>query len=69
MVKVVKYTAVVPVEVSAECGEKSAECEGTATLHVCFEDGSGVSVCRNCLDERVNEGQWITDACQILLAS
>jgi hypothetical protein len=64
MVKVVKFTS--PMSVSTPCSEQQAGCEAEADIHVCFEDGSGVSVCRSCFDQRINEGAWITDSCECL---
>ena len=66
MVRIVKYTTDLE-GAEAGCGEHG--CEEAASVHVCFEDGTGVSVCQKCLEARVNEGEWITDSCQVLLAS
>jgi len=67
MVKYIKYTAALTHD--ADCSEKLPNCEKKAALHVCFEDGSGASVCRMCFKGRINEGDWITDEVQTLLAS
>ncbi|RJQ42523.1 MAG: hypothetical protein C4534_09920 [Gaiellales bacterium] len=66
MLKTVKYTSNFPVEEKCSCTEKLPGCEGTAAYHVCFEDGSGKSVCRNCFDKRVNSGEWETDSAERL---
>lgn len=66
----VKFTRELSAEESgAACGVKLDGCLGTASIHVCFEDGSGVYVCQNCFNRRVNEGEWITDGAGELLAS
>lgn len=55
----VKYTNEAP---TAVCEEKLSVCDmESGTVHVCFDDGGGTTVCRNCFDQRLNEGQWITD--------
>jgi GH24 family phage-related lysozyme (muramidase) len=69
MVKNVKYTSEIKEDMSGVCAEKLPGCEEKATVHVCFEDGSGESVCRSCFDRRVNDGDWITDSAEYLLAS
>ena len=68
MVKVIKYMQEIAV-VGATCGEGSEKCENSANMHVCFEDGGGVTLCKSCFESRVNEGLWITDGTQILLVS
>ena len=66
----IKYTRELSADESAAaCGVKLDGCQGEASLHVCFEDGSGVYVCRNCFSRRINEGDWITDDAEELLAS
>lgn len=69
MVKTVKYTSELSPEEGCKCAERLTGCEVTASLHVCFEDGSGISVCKSCFGQRANEGEWITDSSQTLLAS
>lgn len=69
MVRNVKFTQEVDAGCTAECSEKLATCKTRADIHVCFEDGSGKWVCRKCFDQRVNDGDWITDAAEHLLAS
>lgn len=69
MVKIVKYTSDLGADAGAECGEELPGCEKRAFLHVCFEDGSGVYTCKKCFNKRINEGEWITDSTQTLLAS
>lgn len=68
MFQVVKYTSVVPVG-EGECSQKLEGCDAKSGLvHVCFEDGSGATVCRNCFDSLIDEGLWVTDS-TIRLAS
>lgn len=69
MVKDIKFTQDVGSDCTAVCSEKQENCTTKADIHVCFEDGSGRWVCRKCFDQRVNEGAWITDAAEHLLAS
>ncbi len=66
MVMNIKYTRVLPVDENAVCGVKLTGCQLEAAEHVCFEDGSGVYVCGNCLRGRINEGAWITDSAEEL---
>lgn len=68
MLKVVKYTSVEPVSVRSECSEKLPGCETTRSLHVCFEDGSGLTVCNSCFNSRINEGRWVTDNTVLLVS-
>lgn len=68
MQKIVKYTSVVPVSDEAECSERLPGCTGKASLHVCFEDGSGLYVCQSCFERRLDECTWSTDS-TIKLAS
>ena len=66
----VKYTRDLSIEeIGAACGVKLDGCQETASQHICFEDGSGAYVCRKCFTRQVNEGEWITDAAEELLAS
>lgn len=61
MPRIVKYTSEAPV---AACKEKLPGCDlKSGTVHVCFEDGSGFTVCENCFNSRLNEGIWTTDSC------
>ena len=63
MVKVIKYISEVPAGSASECSEKLAGCNIFAgSVHVCFEDGSGVTVCKNCFESLHDTGSWITDA-------
>lgn len=66
MLKTVKYYNEVSADDRYQCAEKLPGCEVTASFHVCFEDGSGVNVCRSCFDKRVNAGEWITDSVEVL---
>lgn len=66
MLKTIKYTSNFPVEERCGCSEKLDGCEATAAYHVCFEDGSGKSVCKSCFDQRVNTGAWVTDSTEKL---
>ncbi|MFA6000489.1 MAG: hypothetical protein WC828_00010 [Thermoleophilia bacterium] len=67
MSRIVKYTSEAPVDV---CNEKLPGCDlKSGTVHVCFEDGSGITVCTNCFNSRLNEGEWITDSCVTLKAA
>ncbi|MFA5802138.1 MAG: hypothetical protein WC911_06630 [Thermoleophilia bacterium] len=60
MPRTVKYTSDTSVAV---CKEHLPGCDPeSGTVHVCFEDGSGITTCRNCFDARVNEGEWTTDS-------
>ncbi|MHB1391348.1 MAG: hypothetical protein ACYCXF_09015 [Thermoleophilia bacterium] len=60
MQKTVKFTSETPATV---CKEKLPGCDvKTGIVHVCFEDGTGESVCRNCLAKLADEGRWITDS-------
>ncbi len=68
MVMNIKYTRGLPVDEKAACGVKLAGCQETASMHVCFEDGGGVYVCGNCFRARINDGAWITDSAEELLA-
>ena len=59
MQRTVKYTSETSTTV---CAERLPVCDvKSGTVHVCFEDGGGVTICRNCFDRRLNEGNWITD--------
>ena len=69
MVRIVKYSQKLSPDDRAGCSEKLANCEQTAAVHVCFEDGSGAFVCRRCFTQRVNDCTWITDDLKMLLAS
>ncbi len=69
MLKVVKYVYEVEPGVGAECSEKLIGREREAGIHVCFEDGSGAYVCKECFERRVNDGAWSTDSTETLLAS
>jgi hypothetical protein len=60
-VKTIKYESEV-IGSSAECGVKTDACDGAELVHVCFDDGSGVTVCAQCFDNRINGGYWITDS-------
>ena len=66
MTKTVKYTSDFSAEEKCSCAEQLSGCETRADYHVCFEDGSGKSVCRKCFDQRVNKGSWITDNAEVL---
>jgi len=67
MPRTVKYTSEAP---TAVCKEKLPGCDAKSeTVHVCFEDGSGVTVCRNCFDQLLNEGKWISDSCITIQAT
>ncbi|MHB1325881.1 MAG: hypothetical protein ACYC0L_06715 [Thermoleophilia bacterium] len=67
MPRTVKYTSEAP---TAVCKEKLSGCDAKSeTVHVCFEDGSGVTVCRNCFDQLLNEGKWISDSCITIQAT
>ena len=58
--KRIKYTSETSTGV---CDEKLPGCDlKSGTVHVCFEDGSGATVCKNCFDHRLNTGTWITDS-------
>lgn len=62
MLKMVKYTSVVPVG-EGECSQKLEGCDPkSGMVHVCFEDGSGATVCRSCFNLLVDEGRWGTDS-------
>lgn len=62
MVKVIKYISEVPAS-AARCDEGLEGCNVFAgSVHVCFEDGTGVTLCKNCFEKRCDEGVWITDA-------
>ena len=68
MFQVVKYTSVVPVG-EGECSQKLEGCDAKSGLvHVCFEDGSGTNICRNCFNSLIDQGSWVTDS-TIRLAS
>ena len=68
MMKTVKYTSVVPVD-EGDCSQKLEGCDPKSGLvHVCFEDGSGATVCNNCFNSLVDAGKWVTDS-TIRLAS
>ena len=68
MMKVVKYTSVVPVG-EGECTRKLEGCDpGSGLVHVCFEDGGGATVCVSCFNALVDAGYWTTDS-TIRLAS
>ncbi len=69
MARIIKYTTDLTNEVQAQCGEQSDDCQGWATMHVCFEDGLGQYVCDSCFRRLVNEGEWITDSAEVLIAS
>jgi GH24 family phage-related lysozyme (muramidase) len=69
MVKTVKYTSDFPDGEKYNCAERLPDCDVTASYHVCFEDGSGKSVCSSCFEKRVNAGDWNTDSTEALLAS
>ncbi len=69
MYREVKYSSEVGENCSARCSEQLPGCETTVSYHVCFDDGSGEFVCRKCFDQRVNEGEWVTDATELVLAS
>jgi hypothetical protein len=67
MQKIVKYTSEAP---TAVCSEKLTGCDvKSGTVHVCFEDGSGSTVCKNCFDSLINEGKWTTDGCVTIKAA
>ena len=66
MVKTVKYTSDFSAEEKCSCSERLPGCAATAAYHVCFEDGSGKSVCEKCFEQRVNSGAWITDSTEVL---
>jgi GH24 family phage-related lysozyme (muramidase) len=69
MVKDVKFAAVLTAKAGAVCREGLPGCEEKATVHVCFEDGSGDAVCKNCFVARLNRGDWSTDTTEVPLAS
>lgn len=59
MQKAVKYTSDTP---DVVCKENLPGCDSKLeTVHVCFEDGSGITVCRSCFDSHLNDGSWISD--------
>jgi len=61
MFKTVKYTSD---SSEAVCKEGLPGCDlKSGSVHVCFEDGSGATVCRNCFEKRLDEGVWVTDSC------
>ncbi len=63
MVKVVKYTSEVPAGSGTVCKEGLEGCNIFAgSVHVCFEDGSGVTVCKECFAKNLNEGVWTCDS-------
>lgn len=67
MPRTVKYTSETPTVV---CKEKLPGCDvKSGIVHVCFEDDSGVTVCRNCFDQRLNEGKWTSDSCITIQAA
>jgi hypothetical protein len=67
MQRTVKYTSEAP---AAVCKENLPGCDvSSGTVHVCFEDGSGATVCTNCFDRLLNEGKWITDSCITIKAA
>jgi hypothetical protein len=67
MQRTVKYTSEAP---TAVCKEKLPGCDvNSGTVHVCFEDGGGITVCRNCFDSHLNEGEWTTDSCVTIKAA
>lgn len=69
MVKDVKFAGELTVKSGAVCRENLPGCQEKATIHVCFADGHGEAVCRNCFVERLNLGDWNTDGTESLLAS
>jgi hypothetical protein len=63
MTKIIKYTTEVPASDRPECKEGYPGCDPAAgAVHVCFEDGSGVTVCNSCFERILNEGRWISDS-------
>ncbi len=65
--KRIKYTSDAS---TVTCSEKQAGCDvESGVVHVCFEDGSGATVCRNCFNSLLNEGKWITDECITIKAA
>lgn len=63
MVKVVKYTCEVAAGPGAACTDGSPECDmASGLLHVCFEDGSGTTICKSCFEYHLNDGEWTTDS-------
>ncbi len=65
----IRYTSEVPASDNPECSEKLPNCDvESGAVRVCFEDGSGVTVCKNCFNQLLDEGMWVTDS-TIRLAS
>ena len=64
MFRVIKYASLR--DDGARCGEKSADCESDARMHVCFEEGDGMYLCKKCFQGRVNRGDWIVDSTVVL---
>lgn len=69
MMKEIKYVGKLTAKSGAVCQEQLPGCERVATVHVCFEDGNGGSVCRNCFEKKVNRGDWTCDSTEVLMAS
>lgn len=68
MVKVIKYISEVPGNATT-CSENHADCNiFSGSVHVCFEDGSGATVCKSCFESCLDEGVWTADS-TIRLAS
>jgi len=67
MPKTVKYTSEA---ITAVCNEKLPGCDvESGTVHICYEDGSGATVCKNCFDQLLNEGRLVTDSCVAIKAA
>ncbi|MCL6106386.1 MAG: hypothetical protein M1309_03425 [Actinobacteria bacterium] len=66
MSKDIKYFTRLSTADYERCMEELPGCESLATFHVCFEDGTGKSVCRRCFRQHIDEGSWITDALSVL---
>lgn len=62
MVKVIKYISEVPAK-AASCSEKLDGCNLFAgSVHVCFENGDGTTVCKSCFEQCLDEGVWTADS-------
>lgn len=69
MYKVIRYASDLTNGVGVDCRERQVGCNEKADMHVCFEDGSGTAVCKNCLTARANQGLWRTDTARMFKAS
>lgn len=68
-VREIKYMCALSRDTGMVCNEQLPGCSQEARIHVCFEEGIGTFVCKHCFDKHVNDGDWITDSAEVLLAS